>query len=415
MIHRVTVHARPTGINRCFLVVETQKRPGMRYRDSILGSLLKPLLRWRFDAIVARHRGDAYDKSFGSWVHLVTLIFAQLARVDSLRALAARWNAQSHHHYHLGAAAVARSTLADANARRPVAVFADTFAVLSALADRRLKREGTAMLRLIDATPIPLNRLCAWADWNGRTHGLKLHLVYEPGRDHPRGLEITPATVNDVEVGRAQPVEAGATYVFDKAYCDYAWWTRIDRAGAWFVTRQKKNAPYRWTAWRPVHKRAGDGFTIIDDAEVRLVSQGKAKLPIAMRRIRLHRADGARITLITNDHARPAVTIAALYKARWQIELLFRWIKQHLNLKKFLGRSQNAIRLQILAAMIAYLLLRLAAIAARSTLPALRFADLVHDALFVRKPFARIDKPPEVNPSKPKPRLHPNQLEFCYA
>jgi IS4 transposase len=414
MIHRVTVHARPTGINRCFLVVETQKRPSMQYRDSILGSLLKPLLRWRFDGIVARHRGDAYDKSFGSWAHLVTLIFAQLARVDSLRALVARWNAQSHHHYHLGAVPVARSTLADANARRPVAVFADTFALLSTLADRQLKREGAAMLRLIDATPIPLDRLCAWADWNGRTHGLKLHLVYDPGRDHPRGAAITPATVNDVEVGRALPIEAGATYVFDKAYCDYAWWTRIDRAGAWFVTRQKKNAPYRWIAWRPLPKITGDGFTVIDDAEVRLVSQGKAKLPIAMRRIRLRRDDGARITLITNDHTRSAIAIAALYKARWQIELLFRWIKQHLKLKTFLGRSENAIRLQILAAMIAYLLLRLAAAAARSALPALRFADLVHDALFVRKPLDRIDKPLQANASTPHPRAHPNQLAFRY-
>jgi len=387
----------------------------MQYRDSILASVLKPLLRWRFDAIVARHRGDAYDKSFGSWAHLVTLIFAQLARVDSLRSLAARWNAQSHHHYHLGAVPVARSTLADANARRPVAVFADTFALLSSLAGRRLRREGAAMLRLIDATPIPLHRLCAWAGWNGRTHGLKLHLVYDPGRDHPRGAAITAVTVNDVEVGRAQPIEAGATYVFDKAYCDYAWWTRIHGAGAWFVTRQKKNAPYRWTAWRPLRKTKGEGFTIIDDAEVRLASQGKAKLPIPMRRIRLRRDDGARITLITNDHTRSAIDIAALYKARWQIELLFRWIKQHLKLKTFLGRTENAIRLQILAAMIAYLLLRLAAMAARVHLPALRFADLVHDALFVRKPLDRIDKPPEVNPSKPRPRSDPKQLAFCYA
>ena len=125
--------------------------------------------------------------------------------------------------------------------------------------------------------------------------------------------------------------------------------------------------------------------------------------------------DGARITLITNDHARPAIAIADLYKARWQIELLFRWIKQHLKLKTFLGRSDNAVRLQLFAAMIAFLLLRLAAMAARSALPPLRFADLVRDALFVRKPLDRIDKPPQLNPSKSLPRPHPNQLTFCYA
>jgi putative transposase len=384
----------------------------MRYRDSIFGELLKPVLRWRFDAIVSRHNGNAYDKSFDSWSHLVTLIFAQLGRAESLRGLAACWNAQAHHHYHLGVETVARSTLADANARRPVAVFAETFAMLSGLADRRLKREGAAMLRLIDATPIPLDRLCGWADWNGRTHGLKMHVVYDPRRDHPRGVAITPATVNDVEIGRAQPLEAGATYVFDKAYCDYGWWTRIAAAKAWFVTRPKQNAPYRWMAWRPLLKTKGDGFTIIDDAQVRLASQGKAKLAIPMRRIRLRRDDGTRLTLITNDLGRPAIEIAVLYKARWQIELLFRWIKQHLRLRKFLGRSENAVRLQLLAAMIAFLLLRLAARASRSALPALRFAELVGDFLFVRKPLDRIDKPPE----QPAPPIaaHPNQIAFAY-
>jgi len=399
------------GANRCFLVVETQKGPSMRYRDSIFRSLLKPLLRWRFDAIVARHGGDAYDKSFGSWSHLLALVFGQLGGAQSLRGLSACWNAQAHHHYHLGAGMLARSTLADANARRPVAVFADTFVLLSAMAGRQLKREGAAMLRLIDATPIPLDRLCAWAQWNGRTHGLKMHVVYDPTSDHPRRVAITPATVNDVEIGRAQPLEAGATYVFDKAYCDYTWWMRIDAAGAWFVTRQKTNAPYRWIAWRPLRKTKGDGFTVIDDADVKLASQGKAKLAIPMRRIRLRRDDGARLTLITNDRVRPAVEIAALYKARWQIELLFRWIKQHLKLKTFLGRSDNAIRLQILAAMIAYLLLRLAARATPSTLPALRLAELVRDGLFTRKPLDRIDKPPDR--TAPLSLAHPNQLAFC--
>jgi putative transposase len=401
------------GANRYFLVVETQKGPSMPYRDSIFGSLLKPLLRWRFDAIVDRHKGDAYDKTFDSWSHMVTLIFAQLSGAQSLRGLAVCWNAQAHHHYHLGAGPLARSTLADANARRPVAVFADTFALLSGLADRQLKREGAALLRLIDATPIALDRLCAWAQGNGRTRGLKLHVVYDPGRDHPGRVEIAPANVNDVEIGRVQPIEAGATYVFDKAYCDYTWWTRIDAAKARFVTRQKKNAPYRWIAWRPLRKTKGDGFTIIDDAEVRLASQGKAKLAIPMRRIRVRRDDGARLTLITNDHARPALAIAALYKARWQIELLFRWIKQHLKLTTFLGRSENAIRLQLLAAMIAFLLLRLAARASRSALPALRFVDLARDCLFVRKPLNRIDKPPERAPSALS--AHPNQLAFTYA
>jgi putative transposase len=409
------VHARPTGISRCFLVVETQKGPSMRFGGSIIGALLKPLSRRIVAEAVARHGGDAYDKAFKTWDHLVALIFAQLSGADSLRALVAQWNAHSHHHYHLGTGKLARSTLADANARRPVAIFAEIFAFVSGLAERTLRREGTAMLRLIDATPIPLGELVGWADWNGRTHGLKLHVVYDPESDHPRRIAITPATINDVEVGRAVPIEPGGTYVFDKAYCHYGFWTRIHAAGAVFVTRQKKNARYRAVRRRPLDETQGDGFTVLADDAVKLVSKSNAKLSIPMRRIRVRRAQGGSLTLVTNDLDRSAVEIAALYKMRWQIELLFRWIKQHLKLKTFLGRSQNAVRLQLLAAMIAYLLLRIAARQSRLAIPALRFAELVACCLFVRKPIDRIDKPPPLNPSKPQPRHHPNQLAFCYA
>jgi putative transposase len=387
----------------------------MRHCNSIFVNLLKPIPRRWFKATVERHGGDAYDKSFRSWDHLVMLTFAQLCGVASLRGLEAVWNAHSHHHYHLGTGPVARSTLSDANARRPVTVFAETFAMLSGLADHALRREGAEMLRLIDSTPIPLDEIVSWAEWNGRTRGLKLHVVYDPAADHPRRIEITPSTVNDVQVGKAVPIEAGATYVFDKAYCNYAWWTRLHAAGSTFVTRRKANAAYELVRWRALRKKTGDGFAIRDDADVKLATQGHAKLAIPMRRVRVMRDDGTVITLITNDRARPAVEIAALYKARWQIELLFRWIKQHLKLRTFLGRSQNAIRLQVIAAMIAYLLLRIAARQSRLAMPAIRFGDLIAGCLFTRKPIAKIDRPPEVHPAKPTPRTSPNQLEFTYA
>ena len=169
------------------------------------------------------------------------------------------------------------------------------------------------MLRLMDATPIPLDQLVTWADWNGRTRGLKLHVVYDPGADHPRRIEITPATVNDVQVGRELTIEAGATYVFDKAYCDYTWWTRLHYAGSLFVTRKKANATYRVTRQRKLRKTKGDGFTILGDAEVRLATQGRTKLRIPMRRIRLKRDDGQTLTLITNDLERSAIAIANLF------------------------------------------------------------------------------------------------------
>src|SRR5215468_9652697 len=138
-----------------FWLSRLRKGPSMRFRISILASLLKPISRRRFAATVERHDGDAYDKSFRSWDQLVTLIFAQLGAVESLRELVTVWNANSHHHYHLGAGKLRRSTLADANARRPIEVFVETFAGLSGLADRVFRRKGRQMLRLIDATPIP--------------------------------------------------------------------------------------------------------------------------------------------------------------------------------------------------------------------------------------------------------------------
>ncbi len=232
----------------------------MRYRNSIFASLLEPISRRQFQAIVKAHQGDAYDKSFGSWDHLVTLIFAQLGAANSLRGLEASWNAHAHHHYHLGSGPIARSTVADANQRRPTAVFADTFAMLSVLAGRHLRREGQEMLRLIDSTPIPLGMLCGWANWNGRTRGLKMHVIFDPACDHPRRIEITPSTVNDVEVGREGLIEPGATYVFDKAYCDYGWWKRIHAAGACFVTRPKTNARYEILRQAPFGKRHWRGL-----------------------------------------------------------------------------------------------------------------------------------------------------------
>jgi putative transposase len=387
----------------------------MQYRDSIFGQLLKPISRRCFQNSVERHNGDAYDKSFSSFSHMVALIYAQLSGVRSLRALETGWNANSHHHYHLGTGTIARSTLADANRRRPVAIFAETFCDLSGLADRMLRREGAFMLRLIDATPIPLPEIVEWAQWNGRTRGLKLHMVYSPVQDRPVRIAITTATVNDVEFGRTVPIEAGAIYAFDKAYCDYRWWTEIHDNGAFFVTRAKTNARYKTVRKRPLKRKNGDGFTVLTDKEVVLKTQGRAKLPITLRHITVRRDDGGKLTIISNNLVRSAVKIAAIYKARWQIELLFRWIKQHLMIRNFLGRSENAIRLQIVAAMIAYLLLRIAARQSRLAMPALRFAELVANCLFVRKPVPHIDKPPQVNPSKPKPQLLPGQIEFRYA
>jgi putative transposase len=416
MIHYAAAHARQIQRERdTFWLSRLRKGPGMQRVNSIFGELLKPIDRRQFRDIVERHNGNAYDKSFKSWDHLVTMVGAQLGRVASLRAVEATVKANSHQQYHLGVGGAARSTLSRANARRPVGVFADTFAMLAKQADRHARSEGAEMVRLIDSSPIPLGKMCEWAEWNGRIRGMKMHVVYHPHSDVPRRIEITSATVNDVEIGRQTELETGATYVFDKGYYHFGWWKKINAANAFFVTRVKVNTRLRMTKSRYVRKTVGDGFKIIADADVKLVSKGDSKLPIPLRRIKVKRDTGQIITLITNDLERTAVEIAALYKGRWQIELLFRWIKQHLNLRKFMGRNDNAIRLQIIAAMIAYLLLRLARRLNSLKIPDLRLAELVCQRLFMNKSIAEIDRPPSVNPSKRTPRISPDQLGFNYG
>ncbi|TIS52821.1 MAG: IS4 family transposase, partial [Mesorhizobium sp.] len=255
------------------------------------------------------------------WDHLMVLIYAQLSGADSLRSLEAGWNANSQHHYHLGSDVLRRSTLSDAGRRRPVAVFADVFGLLAGQLDRQTRREGTAMLRLIDSTPIPLGKACAWAKSNGRIRGMKMHVVYDPDSDCPRVLDITDANVNDAQIGRTITIETGATYVFDKGYCHYGWGTAVASAKAFFVTRPKSNMGLKVGRRRRLIDTQGDGFSVLEDAEVSLASKTNCKLPIALRHLTVKRQDGDTITLLTNDLERPAVEIAALYKGRWQIEL----------------------------------------------------------------------------------------------
>jgi putative transposase len=315
----------------------------------------------------------------------------------------------------LASGPLARSTLSDANKRRAVAVFAQTFGLVASQLDRTTRRGGMAMLRLIDSTPIPLGKLCGWARSNGRIRGMKMHVVYDPKADYPRILDITDANVNDAQIGRRIAIEAGASYVFDKGYCHYGWWRAIAAARACFVTRPKTNMGLSLVCERPVAAPHGDDFTVLDDSEVRFASKGDATLPIRLRRVRLERANGGTITLLTNDLERSAVEIGALYKGRWQIELLFRWIKQHLNIRKFLGNNDNAIRLQLFAAMIAFALLRIAARTHRVALSILRFTNLVAQCLFQRRHIETIDKPPPVNPGCRTYPSSPNQMCFSYA
>jgi putative transposase len=385
----------------------------MRFTPIIFSKLLELLNRRQFAAIVERHGGDARVKSFTSWDHLVVMVFAQFASATGLRGLEAVWNANRQHHYHLGTGMIARSTLSDANKVRPAGLFAELFATLAGRLDRTTRKDGKAMLQLIDSTPIPLGKWCAWAKSNGRIRGMKMHMTYDPDADQPQVLAITHANVNDAEIGRTIAIEPGTTYVYDKGYCHYGWWRAIDAAGAFFVTRPKSNMGLTPILTRPLDETQGDGFRILEDAEVRFASKGDSKLPIPLRRIKVARDEGGTIELLTNDMQHRAVEIAAFYKRRWQIELLFRWLKQNLRIRSFLGNNENAIRLQLITAMIAYALVRIAARTHRVKLPVLRFLDLLSQCLFERRDLAAINQPPPVNGGRKHHRSIPGQHELA--
>ena len=181
------------------------------------------------------------------------------------------------------------------------------------------------------------------------------------------------------------------------------------------MTRPKTNMQLDLVCLREFKEADGNGFTVLEDAEVNFASKGNSKLPIKLRRVTVRRhQDGATLTLLTNDLERSAVAIGQLYKTRWQIELFFRWMKQHLRIRAFIGNNGNAIRLQIIAAMIAYVLIRIAAKAHGVALPVLRLLDLVGQCLFERRRFEAIERPPPTNPGRKRDHVSNQQMSFAY-
>lgn len=337
------------------------------YRISRLQELLKAIPRSSFDRLVREHRADKYSKGFGCWDQLVAMLYAQLSGAGSLRELTAGFNSQCAHHYHLGTSEIRRSTLAEANAKRSPVVFESLAASLLAQAGRSLRKEGQALLYLLDSTSFTLKGrgFDSWtlSQRTCHTQGLKLHLLYAAHEEVPVYSRFSAANINDIEEGRRLSLVSGATYVFDKGYCDYNWWAHIEEVGARFVTRFKRNASLQVVRTLPVSE--ADQAIVLDDAIVRFANlcpgAGRRNRYVQpLRRIVIHREGHDRpLVLASNDLSSSAVTIARLYQDRWQIELFFKWIKQHLKIKRFLGRSENAVRLQILSALIAYVLLAL--------------------------------------------------------
>jgi hypothetical protein len=292
------------------------------------------------------------------------MLYAQFSGFGSLRDVEAGFNEHANHHYHLGARPIKRATLADANKNRSIRPFLDLTQSLITQVGRTVARDIRAGVYLLDATPITLRgKGFEWtvATKTKKGQGLKVHMELAAEVALPTYLKITPPNVNDITIGQEMPIREGVMYVFDKGYCDYNWWWKINCAHSKFVTRLKSNAAVEAKRYRVIPTAETD--TIIEDVEFVLKNRtprGGKKIYYCepLRRITVRRKDQRDKTfiLVTNDLEASASKIAELYRQRWQIELFFKWIKQNLKIKKFLGKSENAVRIQILTALIAYLL-----------------------------------------------------------
>jgi hypothetical protein len=383
----------------------------MRHHITVFRAVLQ-FAPWRvFDRLVEEFKADKKVRRLPTRNQFNAMLYGQLSGAPSLRAIEAGLESHATALYHLGACEASRSTLADANAKRPCAVFVGFLAELMARCEEAFKRKLADAVYLIDSTGFRLSGLTAdWAKFsNAGVCGAKLHIVYNPDCARPSYAEVTRANVNDISVAKTIPITPGATYVFDLGYYDYSWWARLNDAGCRLVTRLKVNTPLSIVAESPVP----NGSLILSDRighlPGRQARNRKNPFQDPVRELRVRTETGKILRIVTNDLDAPAEGIAELYKRRWQIELFFRWVKHTLKIRHFLGTSENAVRIQIAVALIAYLLLRMAHAAQNSVENLLTFTRLVTNNLMHRRPITSL-----LDPSPPPPKHHRQlSLDLC--
>ncbi len=338
------------------------------FRMTHFQDLLKPLSSSNFDKQVSVSGADKYSKGFRSKHLLLTLIAGQLQGTKSFRELETTINSHESSFYHLGLKKVHRSTLSDAMKKRSDIPFKEACEQLMRMVHRSLRKDCKELLYLIDSTNIPLHSApyLSWTEArkNTRLKGLKMHVQIEAEQSVPTYINVDHANVNDITDAQNITIEEGATYTFDKGYTSYNWWKHINDKKAFFVTRLKKNAAYQVKSEVTCLENAEN---IISDQVIHLTNKkprGGCINHYANQNLRLvtvmREAGKKPLLLVTNDFKRSAESIAGIYKKRWGIELFFKWVKQNLKIKKFLGTSENAVRLQLYSAMIAYLLVAIA-------------------------------------------------------
>ena len=389
----------------------------MAYYSTILHQLLQQCPRHAFDHLVEKLGADRYAKRFSCWNQFTALLYAQVTGSDSLRDIEMGMLAQSAKLYHLGLPVVKRSTLADANRKRP-------YRIVEALFYRLLQQcqafcpkhpfKFKNKLHSIDASTIELSlSVVTGGRYSKRKGAIKLHTMLDHGGDIPEVVVITEATAHDltpVKQGRF-PLIPDSIYLFDRGYLDFAWLSAIDHAKAFFVTRLKEGLDYEVAGQhRPAVEKGVKADLIIK-------MQGDAsgeKYPDDLRVVVYHDEEhDVHYKFLTNNMVFTATTIAQMYKARWKIELFFKWIKQHLKVKVFLGTSLNAVMTQVWVAMCYVLLLAYIAYKTKCGYSWLELSRLIKATVLDRINLIDLLR---LDPAQPPPRpLVDVQPMFAFA
>ncbi len=331
----------------------------MAHCNTILSQILKLVPRHEFEVLANRHHCGRSFRTASRWSQFVTMAMAQLAGRSSLRDIVDNISSQAHRLYHLGSARLSRSNLSRINEDKPYALYEALFGKLLSRCQGKAPGHDFRFqnpLYSLDASTIDLClSVFPWADFRTTKGGIKLHIGLNHEGYLPEFVTITEGKTHDVTIGRTLKFPKGSIVAIDRGYNDYAWYNQLTGKGIFFVTRLKSNAKTRVVCRRPV--LADNGLTSDQTIEFTGVQTSK-KCPIQLRRIGYRDPEtGKHYIFLTNNFKLAARTIADIYKARWQVELFFRWIKQNLKIKSFIGTSKNAVLTQIWIALCVYLLL----------------------------------------------------------
>lgn len=341
-----------------------------------------------------RYHGDKYAKTLSCWNQFVSIMYLQLTGKRSLRELSISFNQHENIWYHLGCRPVKRSTLSDANEKRDFRIYADLLRSLISNINRKDRRTLGQSIHILDSTFISLHKaLHPWASQGHRVYGLKAQVVYASDQARPIQVEITHANINDPFLFERLKPQRGTLYLFDRGYWDFRGWKKILSNQADFLTRTKSTL-----TCRSIQSLKPQSENILSDDYVQLTSEkGKRILgDIALRVIRAKDHQGRVIELITSKLHESASRLVELYRQRWAIEVFFKWIKQKLRIKRYVGKNENAIRIQLITAIIAFILLKLCHELTQSPLKLCYFLTVFSEHLM--RPLNRkiFDPPPNL-------------------